>query len=244
MVDIHIRLILPIVMLLSMSNAAKQPKGAGMAVVCYAEGLDSFLQGITNDLAKKRVPLKKLTKVKAGTWHNTIMALGKWQEPTRKNLANIGKKGKCKGCKGSVSCWNQADGKAKKIFNNAHTKMFRMKITPESFIPKSNDKNNIIKIYPTVLNKSVDSTNKQNLKKIFKEGEVENTPHITIAYISKDLNKKQNKFLDQWRKSAKTVVGKSGKTFDCFPEIAFFDSTVGSWSNDSKEIRKKNTEKC
>jgi len=231
-----------------MSNAAKQPKGAGMAVVCYAKGLDSFLQGITNDLAKKRVPLKKLTKVKAGTWHNTIMALGKWQEPIRKNLA---KDGKCKGCRGSVSCWKQADEKAKKLFNNAHTKMFRMKITPESFIPKSTDKNNIIKIYPKFLsskkvdNKKVDSINKKVLKQknIFKKGIVEKTPHITIAYISKDLNKEQNKFLDQWRKSAKTKV-KNGLVFDCVPAIAFFDSTVGSWSNDSKEIRKKNTEKC
>jgi len=231
-------------MLLSMSNAAKQPKGAGMAVVCYAKGLDSFLQGITNDLAKKRVPLKKLTKVKAGTWHNTIMALGKWQEPIRKNLANIGKKGKCKGCKGSVSCWKQADQKAKELFKTALTNKFRMTITADSFKPKKTDKNNIIKIYPQFLSsKKVDSTNKQNLKQIFKEGEVENTPHITIAYISKNLDVTEQGRLDQWRESAKTKV-KNGLEFDCVPAIAFFDSTVGSWSNDSKEIRKKNTEKC
>jgi len=214
-----------------MMNAAKQPGGQGRAVVCYAKGLNGILKSISAELKTKISKVKGQNKgtlkfVQEDTWHNTIMPLGKWNGGTSCNKENL-------------CCWSKADKRAASIFETKpKTERFTMKIGPKSLTAKHQDKNNIIKIYPTfptVQNMNVDTKNKEQLKKKFGT-DWEKTPHITIAYITKNLSQEELNALETWRISALAQLKE--KEFTCVPEIAFFDAVVGNWGGITKNIRK------
>ena len=233
-----------------MMNAAKQPGGQGRAVVCYVKGWNRILKKISDELKTKisEVPevrgQKKgsLTFVKEDTWHNTIMPLGKWKGGKSCNPEKF-------------CCWRNADVKAASIFKTVGTETFAMHIGPESLTAKQQDKNKIIKIYPTYQTPDemdVDIENKNKLNEKFRiEPDIADignwrnarkwvkrvgNPHITIAYITKNLAQDELKALERWRISALAQL--KGKEFTCVPEIAFFDAVVGNWGGITKNIRK------